>query len=58
MHTSSDQKTEKISMIQQSKKLPMAAFPIGYKSDKKTDFMVAVLLGLSFYLAMKNKVAA
>ncbi len=35
--------------------LPPAAFPIGNKATATASFVVAVLVGLSIYLAAKNK---
>ena len=35
--------------------LPTAAFPIGNKAGATATFVVAVLIGLSVYLGMKNR---
>jgi len=37
--------------------LPAAAFPIGNKGTAAATFVVAVLVGLSMYLAARNKSA-
>lgn len=33
--------------------LPLAAFPVGAASSKQAGFVVAVLVGLAFYLAAR-----
>lgn len=35
--------------------LPAAAFPVGIKAGATASFVVAVLIGLSLYMAQSNK---
>lgn len=35
--------------------LPLAAFPLAGKLDKSSGFALAVVMGLAFYLAARNK---
>lgn len=37
--------------------LPLSAFPIGVNTSKSSGFVIAVLIGLAFYMASKSSQA-